>query len=127
MKKRNQANRNQLIYLISGIAFLLFSIYLNWGYLNRGDFPDALLFVAVGISQLGLAYLAPHIFPKDERARTIREKAMNVNYFIMLIVIIVMIVVSGQADLTAFQALTIVGSLYLLSAVFSMIFFAKRV
>lgn len=127
MNKRNEVKRNQLIYLVTGVVFLIFGIYLNIGYFNRGEFPDAILFLVLAINQLAWAYLTPHIFPKDERSKAIRQKAMEVNYFIVLFVIIALLYISGQVDLSAYQALTILGSFYLLSAVFSMIYFAKRI
>ncbi|TWT05574.1 hypothetical protein FQV26_14190 [Planococcus sp. CPCC 101016] len=127
MKKNTEVKRNRLIYLVTGVALLIFGIYLNIGYLNRGEFPHAIIFIALAINQLAWAYVAPHIFPKDERSKTIREKAMTINYYMVLIVIIVLLYVSEQMNLTAYQALTIVGCFSLLSTAFAMIFFSKRV
>lgn len=127
MKKKNETKRNRKIYLITGIAILLISIYVNSGYLIRGEFPEGILLFAAGISQLCLFYLAPHIFPKDERVKKIREKAMNVNYVFILVIIIAMIVIVSQIQLSAFHALIILGSFYLVTAPFIMIFYAKRI
>jgi hypothetical protein len=127
MKKNSEAKRNQRIYLVSGIVILLVSIYINMGYIARGDFPEGIVLVAVGINQLCLAYLSPHIFPKDERARLIREKAMNVNYFVTLGIIITLIFIVGSIELSAYHALVILGSFSILSVVFLMIFFSKRI
>ncbi|MEM5594440.1 hypothetical protein AAHH67_26695 [Niallia circulans] len=41
------------------------------------------MILALGINQLLLAYLSPHIFPKDERAKEIVGKAMTINYFVL--------------------------------------------
>lgn len=126
MKEKNKVKKNQKVYLVTGIVMLLMSVYINIGYLMKGDFPEGILLFAAGINQICLAYLAPHIFPKDERAKQIREKAMSTNYVFMLVIIIIMVLLVGQIQLSAFHALNILGTFYLVSPTFIMIFYANR-
>ncbi len=91
-----KAKQNQLVYLFHGILLTGMGIYLNYEYIFNGEFPDAIMLLALGINQLMLAYLSPHLFPKDERSKAIMGKALTINYFVLFGTIIVLFLLTGS-------------------------------
>lgn len=57
------------------------SIYSNYFYIANDVFPEGIMLFFLGISSFMMAYLSPHLFPKDERSKEIIGKSMTVNYF----------------------------------------------
>lgn len=69
------------IFLIFGFIMLFNAIFINGAYIVSGKFPEGLLAFAFTIMTFCLAYLAPHLAEKDERAQRIRERAIYSSYF----------------------------------------------
>ncbi|WP_163969343.1 hypothetical protein [Oceanobacillus halotolerans] len=100
----NKSKENRIIYLCTGVLLTIMGVYLNYGDIIKGEFPDAIMLLALGISQLLLAYLSPHIFPKDERAKEIIGKSMTINYFVLFATILVLFLATGSFGFLALDA-----------------------
>ena len=106
----SEAEKNQISLLSSGIFGTGIGIYFNYGDILNGEFPKNIIFLAVGLHLLLLAYLSPHIYPRGRRFKKIFEKAMSVNYFILFGTLTILILLTsslGPLVLTSNQALTI--------------------
>ncbi len=83
MKKNRKTMENQLLFLLTGLFVTGVAIYITINQLLNRQFPMGLALMALGVNQLLMVYLSPHLFPKDERAKTIIGKSMVVNYFVI--------------------------------------------
>jgi hypothetical protein len=127
MKK---ARENQLTYLFLAIIMIPLSIYINYPYLVKGEFPEALMTFFLGISALMMAYLSPHLFPKDERTKEIIGKSMTANYFVLFGAFLVLFFLTGSLGplvLTATQVLLVLFCLMITSIPLTMVIYSKIV
>lgn len=118
--------RNQLIYLAFGIIAVPLSVYNNYFYLANGKFPEGIMLFFLGTSSLMMAYLAPHLFPKDERSKEIIGKSMTVNYFTLFASITFLFIGIGNM-LGARQVLTILFCIMTTSIPLTMIINSKKI
>ena len=122
----NEARKNQLSYLFLGIIMVPLSIYINYPYIANGDFPVGIMTFFLGTSSLMMAYLSPHLFPKDERTKEIIGKSMTVNYF-TLFATMTLLFITVAKTYTATEVLTILFCVMVTSIPLTMIFFSKRI
>lgn len=122
----NNVRRNHIIYLAFGLLAIPLSMYGNYFYIANGEFPEGIMLFSLGTSSLMMAYLAPHLFPKDERSKEIIGKSMTINYFTLFASITFLIVVIGNT-LNATQVLTILFCIMTISIPFTMVIFSKKI
>ena len=122
----NNVRRNQLIYLAFALLAIPLSVYGNYFYIANGAFPEGIMLFSLGTSSLMMAYLAPHLFPKDERAKEIIGKSMTFNYFTLFASITFLMIVVGNT-LSATQVLTILFCIMTTSIPFTMVIFSKKI
>ena len=126
----SDAKKNQISFLTSGLFATGMGIFLNYEAIFKGEFPNYIILLALGLNQLMLAYLSPHIFPKDERAKEIMGKAMTVNYFVLFGTISVLFLLTsslGPLTLSSTQALSVLFCIMALTIPGTMILYSKRV
>ena len=122
----NEARKNQLSYLFLGIIMVPLSICINYPYIANGDFPVGIMTFFLGTSSLMMAYLSPHLFPKDERTKEIIGKSMTVNYFTLFATMTLLFITVAKTH-TATEVLTILFCIMVTSIPLTMIFFSKRI
>lgn len=122
-----KAKKNRLIYFISGLFVTGVSIYINFDDVVHNRFPDAGLLFTLGINQLLMAYLSPHLFPKDERTKMIIAKSMFVNYFVIFGTIMILFNVTGFGIVNwdAQQVLIVLASILTLTIPSTMVIYTK--
>jgi hypothetical protein len=128
MASKKSAKENQIIYIFSGLIGVSMGGYLNYQDIIAGEFPNAIMILALGINQLLLAYLSPHIFPKDERAKEIVGKAMTINYFILFLSLLVLFLATGSLGflpLDATQVLIILFCIMVITIPSTMVIYSK--
>ncbi|MDE5416142.1 hypothetical protein [Alkalihalobacterium chitinilyticum] len=124
----NNVKKNQITYYFLGILLTGLGIYLNFNYIINGVFPVSIIIFAIGIAQLMYAYLFPHLFPKDERAKSIIGKAMTVNYFILFGAILILYLLTssfGPLTLNASQVLELLFSIMIIAIPGTMVIYSK--
>lgn len=127
-KRSTEAQTNRFIYVFSGIICTAIAIYTISSDVMAGRYPHSIMLLALGLNQLMFAYLAPHLFPKDERSKTIIYKAMFINYFVLFATILVLISFNFSFIgfvLTSFQTVIVIGSVITISLPITMIIYAK--
>jgi hypothetical protein len=127
MRRTKKAKENRFVFLISGLFVTGVSIYINFDDVINGRFPDAIMLLALGINQLLMAYLSPHLFPKDERSKMILGKSMFVNYFVIFGTIILLFIVTGYSDINwnAQQVLIVLISILMLTIPTTMVIYSR--
>jgi hypothetical protein len=129
MRKIDKGKENRLTFLFSGILLTGMAFYLNVDYVIAGQFPPSILILAVGINQLLMSYLSPHLFPKDERSKEITGKAMTVNYFVLFGTIALLIIgtssFGGLASLSGQEMLVVLAGIMMISIPATMVYFAR--
>lgn len=122
-----KAKENRRIFFISGLFLTSVSIYINLDDVIHNRFPDAGMLFALGINQLLMAYLSPHLFPKDERAKMILAKSMFVNYFVIFGTIMMLFNVTGFGIVNwdAQQVLIVLASILMLTIPSTMVIYSK--
>jgi len=127
MKK---ARENQITYLFLGILMVPLSIYINYPYIIQLIFPEGIMTLFLGTSSLMMAYLSPHLFPRDERSKDIIGKSMSINYFVLFGTMTLLILLTGSFGpfvLTATQVLIILFCIMITTIPLTMIFYANRI
>ena len=127
MKK---ARENQITYLFLGIVMVPLSIYINYPYVMQLTFPEGIMTLFLGTSSLMMAYLSPHLFPKDERSKEIMGKSMSINYFVLFGSMTLLILLTGSLGpfvLTATQVLIVLFCIMVTTIPLTMIVFANRI
>ena len=127
MKK---VRENQITFLFTGIVVVPLSIYINYPYVMRQEFPEGIMILFLGINSLMMAYLSPHLFPKDERAKEIIGKSMIINYFVLFISMTLLILLTGSLGplvLTATQVLIVLFCIMVTTIPLTMIVYANRI
>ncbi len=117
MTRKKQSSKNRFLYLGLGSLLLIEGIYLNYEAVLKGEFPNYLMLLALGINQLLLAYLSPHIFPKDERAKEIIGRAMTINYFVLFGSMTILILATGSFGFVTFNATQVLIVLFCIMAI----------
>ncbi|MFD2115210.1 hypothetical protein ACFSTH_05530 [Paenibacillus yanchengensis] len=117
MASFKKSKQNQIIYLCLGILLTAVGIYSNYENIMKGEFPDTIMLLAAGINQLLLAYISPHIFPKDERAKEIIGKSMTLNYFVLFVSILVLFLATGSLGLLTLDATQVLMLLFCIMAI----------
>lgn len=127
MSRSKKAKENRFMFLISGIFLTGVSIYINLDDVINGRFPDAVMLFALGINQLLMAYLSPHLFPKDERSKMILAKSMFVNYFVIFGTITLLFILTGFSNYNwdAQQVLIVLASILMLTIPITMVTYSK--
>jgi hypothetical protein len=128
MANNKKAKENRIIYLCLGFLLTIMGVYLNYEEIIKGEFPDAITLLALGISQLLLAYLSPHIFPKDERAKEIIGKSMTINYFVLFASILFLFLATGSfgfLTLDATQVLIVLFCIMIITIPGTMVIYSK--
>jgi len=126
----SEAKKNQMSFLSSGIFGVGMGIYLNYGDILNGEFPKFIMLLALGINLLMLAYLSPHIFPKDDRSKEIMGKAMTINYFVLISTLTILILLTsslGPLVLNSTQVLSIIFCIMALTIPGIMIIYSKLI
>ncbi|MER2172826.1 MAG: hypothetical protein ABS938_19595 [Psychrobacillus psychrodurans] len=121
-----EARKNQLSYLFLGIIIIPLSVYINYPYIINGEFPVGVMTFFLGTSSLMMAYLSPHLFPKDERTKEIIGKSMTANYFTLFATITLLFITVAKTQ-TASEVLTILFCIMVTSIPLTMIFYSKRI
>lgn len=127
MKK---ARENQLAYLFLAIIMIPMGVYLNYSEIANGQFPEAMMCFFLGTSAFMMAYLSPHLFPKDERTKEIIGKSMSANYFILFATITMLFLTVNNLEpntLNATQVLIILFCIMVTSIPLTMIVYSKRI
>ncbi|MFE8698927.1 hypothetical protein ACFYKT_21880 [Cytobacillus sp. FJAT-53684] len=130
MARRNKTKENQMIYFFLGIFLTGMGIYLNYQDLFNGEFPNSIMLLALGLSQLMFAYLSPHLFPNDERSKEIKGKAMMVNYFVLFGTMLILFRLTGplgSLTLDSTQVLAVLFSIMVLTIPGTMIVYSKLI
>ncbi|MBG9617628.1 hypothetical protein [Bacillus cereus] len=129
MSRTKKAKESRFIFLISGLFVTGVSIYINFDDVINGRFPSAIttMSFALGINQLLMAYLSPHLFPKDERSKMILGKSMFVNYFVIFGTILFLFILTGFSDINwdAQQVLIVLTSILMLTIPTTMAIYSK--
>lgn len=124
------ARENQLGYLFLAIIMIPLGVYLNYGDIMAGEFPEAIMIFSLGTSALMMAYLSPHLFPKDERTKEIIGRSMTINYFTLFLSILVLFYMTTPAALfllNASQVLVTLTAIMTTAIPLTMIVYAKRI
>lgn len=127
MKK---ARENQLAYLFLAIIMIPMGVYLNYSSIIKGQFPESIMLFFLGTSALMMAYLSPHLFPKDERAKAIIGKSMSANYFVLFATITLLFLAVNNQEantLNATHVLIILFCIMVTSIPLSMVIYSKRI
>lgn len=127
MKK---ARENQLTYLFLAIIMIPLSIYINFSPIANGEFPNGIMLLALGTNALLMAYLSPHLFPKDERSKEIIGKSMSANYYVLFGTILILFLLVGSfgpVTMTATQTLIILFSIMTIAIPLTMVVYSKLV
>jgi len=127
MKK---ARENQITYLFLGIVMVPLSIYINYPYIMQLTFPEGIMTFFLGTSSLMMAYLSPHLFPKDERSKEIMGKSMSINYFVLFGAMTLLVLLTGSLGpfvLTANQVLIVLFCIMVTTIPLTMIIYANRI
>ena len=77
-----------------------------------------------------MAYLSPHLFPKDERSKEIMGKSMSINYFVLFGAMTLLILLTGSLGsfvLTANQVLIVLFCIMVTTIPLTMIVYANRI
>lgn len=104
------------------------SIYINYPYISRDEFPEGIMTFFLGTSSLMMAYLSPHLFPKDERSKEIIGRSMSANYIVLFGTITILFLLTGslgQFVLTATQVLTVLFCIMITTIPLIMIAYSK--
>ena|SRR5690625_676401 len=117
MSGMKKSRENRIIYLSLGIFLTIMGVYLNYENIIKGEFPDAIMLLALGVNQLLLAYLSPHIFPKDERAKDIIGKAMTINYFVLFLSLLVLFIATGPFGFLILDAQQVIIVLFCIMSI----------
>lgn len=126
MKKANQAVANRYTFLFSAIFITIVSAYTMTTDLLHNRFPNSIMLFALGLNQFMMAYLSPHLYPSDERSKSIVGKAMFINYFVLFGTLLILSFLSSSAiTLTSFQTIIIIGSVISFSVPFTMVIYSK--
>ncbi|MGE8036000.1 hypothetical protein [Lysinibacillus sp. NPDC093692] len=75
-----------------------------------------------------MAYLSPHLFPKDERSKEIIGRSMSANYIVLFGTITILFLLTGslgQFVLTATQVLTVLFCIMITTIPLIMIAYSK--
>lgn len=131
MKKKlflNTSRNSRIAYLFSGIVCTVIGIYINIPAIASNYFSESYILLAIGIGQIMLAYVAPHIFPNDERSEKIVGRAMFINYFVLFIMLFVLysLISSDIWILSGVQLLIIIFSVMVVSIPATMIIYTKK-
>ncbi|KQL58517.1 hypothetical protein AN965_03590 [Alkalicoccobacillus plakortidis] len=129
MEKKRKVKENQLLFFITGLFLTGVAIYIMIDPLLHRQFTMAVALMALGMNQLLMVYLSPHLFPKDERAKTIIGKSMVVNYFVLFSSIFLLFFVAGFSEIhwDAQQVLVFLASILLVTIPSTMVFYARRI
>ncbi|MGG0663322.1 hypothetical protein ABE042_04350 [Viridibacillus arvi] len=127
MKK---ARESQITYLFLGIVLVPLSIYINYPYIMQFTFPEGILTLFLGTSSLMMAYLSPHLFPRDERSKEIIGKSMSINYFVLFSSMTLLILLTGSLGpfvLTSTQVLIVLFCIMITTIPLTMIVYVNRI
>ncbi|MFE3575192.1 hypothetical protein [Lysinibacillus sp. NPDC059133] len=126
----NKARKNQLAFLFLAIIMIPMGIYLNYSDIVNGQFSEAIMCFFLGTSALMMAYLSPHLYPKDERTKEIIGKSMTANYFTLFAAITILFLIVGALEpntLSATQVLTILFCIMVTSIPLTMVIYSKLI
>ena len=121
-----EARKNQMGYLFLAIIIIPLSIYTNYPYIANGEFTVGVMTFFLGTSALMMAYLSPHLYPKDERTKEIVGKSMTANYFTLFATITLLFITVAKTR-TASEVLTILFCIMVTSIPLTMIIYSKRI
>ncbi|MGE7624799.1 hypothetical protein ACQKMD_17625 [Viridibacillus sp. NPDC096237] len=116
-------------FIIMGFIFGVMALFINGVSISVNKFPSSLMLIAICIMCFCLAYLAPHLTVKDERAQKIRERSIYVNYFILIAVVVILMIVFNPVSslhIDAYSLLTIMMTIYISSVFLTMVYYAKK-
>ncbi|MDX8046743.1 hypothetical protein SH601_12195 [Gracilibacillus sp. S3-1-1] len=118
------------LFVILGVFFLLLAILFNVATISTRTFPAGhdLMLLAMTVMCFCNAYLAPQFVQNDERTKKIRERSMFYSYIMNIGFIIVMLTVLyfDILDVTAYQAVAILGALIIVTSFLTMVVLSKR-
>ncbi|ETT80970.1 hypothetical protein MKZ08_14935 [Viridibacillus sp. FSL R5-0477] len=121
--------QTQMGYIIMGIIFGVLALFMNGVSLSVNKFPSSLMLIAISIMCFCLAFLVQHLAAKDERAQKIRERSIYVNYFILIAVVVILMIVFNPVSnlqIEAYNLLSIMMTVYISSVFLTMVYYAKR-
>ena len=126
MKDKGQ----QKMFVIFGIIFFIYSAILSIATISTKGFPNGadVIQLALSIMCFCLAYLSPQFKRNDERVKMIKAKGMFVSYFFIMGYIIILMILF-QFDivlLSAYQALSILAALIIITVFISFVVLSKR-
>lgn len=127
MKK---VRENQLAYLFLAIIMIPIGIYLNYSSIIKDQFPESIMLFFLGTSALMMAYLSPHLFPKDERAKEIIGKSMTANYFVLFGAFLILFLLTGSLGLlvlSATEVLIVLFCIMVTAIPFTMVIYSKLI
>ncbi|MGE7919764.1 hypothetical protein ACQKM9_12540 [Viridibacillus sp. NPDC093762] len=121
--------QTQMGYIIMGCIFGILAIFINGVSISVNKFPSSLILIAICIMCFCLSFLVPHLTPKDERAQKIRERSIYVNYFILIAVVVILMIVFNPVSnlqIEAYNLLSIMMTVYISSVFLTMVYYAKK-
>lgn len=121
---------NQFMYLVLGIVMIPLSVYINYPYIMNREFPEGIMTLFLGTSSLMMAYLYPHLFPRDERSKNIIGKSMSANYFVLFGTILCLFLLTGSLGplvFTATQVLVVLFCIMITTIPMTMIVYSKLI
>mgnify|MGYP003440061730 FL=1 len=127
MKK---ARENQRTYLFLAVIMIPLSIYINYPYIAKGEFPEGIMTFFLGTSALMMSYLSPHLFPKDERTKEIIGRSMTVNYSILfgsILTLFLLVGSLGTITLSATQVLLVLFCIMITAIPLTMVIYSKLI
>ncbi|KOO50091.1 hypothetical protein AMD00_10800 [Viridibacillus arvi] len=102
---------------------------MNGVSISVNKFPSSLMLIAICIMCFCLSYLVQHLTAKDERAQKIRERSIYVNYFILIAVVLLLMIVFNPISnlhIEAYNLLSIMMTVYISSVFLTMVYYAKK-
>ncbi|MFF3100150.1 permease [Viridibacillus arvi] len=116
-------------YIILGCIFGVLALFMNGVSISVNKFPSSLMLIAICIMCFCLSYLVQHLTAKDERAKKIRERSIYVNYFILIAVVLLLMIVFNPISnlhIEAYNLLSIMMTVYISSVFLTMVYYAKK-
>ncbi|MGE7835020.1 MULTISPECIES: DUF2178 domain-containing protein [Viridibacillus] len=116
-------------YIILGCIFGVLALFMNGVSISVNKFPSSLMLIAICIMCFCLSYLVQHLTAKDERAQKIRERSIYVNYFILIAVVLLLMIVFNPISnlhIEAYNLLSIMMTVYISSVFLTMVYYAKK-
>ncbi|WP_146553666.1 hypothetical protein [Rummeliibacillus sp. SL167] len=127
----NDSKTAKFIAIISGLFAFIVGLYVSYDDFFNHTVSTGVFLMAIGIMQLCNYFLIPHMSLKDERAKLIKEKSMNISYYFYLgVMLLVLLLIDNpffDFDLSVRETLLLLISVYIIFIHLTMVYFSKKV